>query len=383
MSFPRGQAAIVGAATYGIGESPGALPIELAVSAARDALGQAGLTFADVDAVIGASSTNPFFGLQMAEYLSLQPKLTNNNAVGGSAFMTHVLWASLALSAGLCDTVLISYGSTLRTGSGKLNPPPSSQFEAPYSPRRPISGYALAAMRHMHEYGTTRQQLADVAVAARQWAQLNPKAYKRDPLTREDVLASRMVADPLSVLDCCLVTDGGAAMVMTRADRAKDLAKRPVYVLGAGEGTHHLEVSNSPGLTTTSAIDSGARAFAAAGLGPSDIDVVQLYDAFTINTVMFLEDLGFCAKGEGGAFVSGGRIAPGGSLPVNTNGGGLSCVHPGMYGLFALVEAVDQLMWRAGDRQVGRPATAIAHGNGVELSSQATVILGGPETVST
>ena len=220
-----------------------------------------------------------------------------------------------------------------------------------------------------------------MAVAARQWAQLNPKAYKRDPLTREDVLASRMVADPLSVLDCCLVTDGGAAMVMTRADRAKDLTDRPVHVLGAGEGTHHLEVSNSPGLTTTSAADSGKRAYTAAGLGPGDIDVVQLYDAFTINTVMFLEDLGFCSKGEGGAFVSDGRIAPGGVLPVNTNGGGLSCVHPGMYGLFALVEAVDQLMWRAGERQVKRPETALAHGNGVELSSQATVILGGPETV--
>ncbi|KCZ86009.1 thiolase [Hyphomonas adhaerens MHS-3] len=381
MSFPRGKAAIVGAATYGMGESPGALPIELAVGAAGLALKQAGLTFSDVDAVLGASSTNPFFGLQMAEYLGIHPKLTNNNAVGGSAFMTHVLWASMALSAGLCDTVLISYGSTLRTSSGKLNPPPSSPFEAPYNPRRPISGYALAAMRHMHEYGTTREQLADVAVAARQWAQLNPKAYKRDPLTREDVLASRMIADPLSLLDCCLVTDGGAAIVMTRADRAKDLTDRPVHILGAGEATHHLEVSNSPGLTTTSAKDSGRRAFEAAGLRPSDIDVVQLYDAFTINTVMFLEDLGFCPKGEGGAFVTDGRIAPGGSLPVNTNGGGLSCVHPGMYGLFALVEAVDQLMWRAGERQVERPETAIAHGNGVELSSQATVVLGGPETV--
>jgi acetyl-CoA acetyltransferase len=236
--------------------------------------------------------------------------------------------------------------------------------------------YALAASRHIHEYGTTREQLAEVAVAAREWAKLNPKAFKRDHLTVEDVLASRMISSPLSLLDCCLVTDGGGALLVTSAERAKDLRKAPVYLLGAGEAHWHRNISQMPDLTVTAAVDSGPRAYEMAGVGPESVDVAMLYDAFTINPILFLEDLGFCEKGEGGAFVEGGRIAPGGELPVNTNGGGLSYNHPGMYGLLLLIEAVRQLRGECGERQVRGARVALAHGNGGVLSSQVTAVLG-------
>jgi acetyl-CoA acetyltransferase len=233
----------------------------------------------------------------------------------------------------------------------------------------------------MHQYGTTRSQLAEVAVAARQWAQRNPVAMKRDPLTIEDVLRAPMVVDPLSALDCCLLSDGGGAVVMVRADRARDAQQAPIHVLGTGTAQSHREIAQMPDLTVTAAVESGTRAYTMAGLTPSEIDVLQLYDAFTITPILFLEDLGFCAKGEGGAFVSGGRIAPGGALPVNTNGGGLSCVHTGMYGIFLVIEAVEQLRGQAGARQVANARTALCHGNGGALASQATLILGTPETV--
>jgi acetyl-CoA acetyltransferase len=238
--------------------------------------------------------------------------------------------------------------------------------------RFPISMYALAAARHMHQYGTTPEQLAEVAVAARAWAARNPAAFMREPLTVADVLASRMVASPLRVLDICLVTDGGGAVVVTGDDRVR----APVYLLGGGEATTHRHISAMPDLTITAAAESSSRAFAQAGLTPRDVDVVELYDAFTINTVLLLEDLGFCPKGEGGAFVADGNIAPGGSLPVNTNGGGLSYGHPGMYGIFTIIEAVRQLRGEAGARQQRSPQIALAHGNGGVLSSQVTAILG-------
>jgi acetyl-CoA acetyltransferase len=228
----------------------------------------------------------------------------------------------------------------------------------------------------MHEYGTTREQLAQIAVAARQWARLNPKAWERDPLTVEDVLRARMVSTPLTVRDCCLVTDGGGALIVASAARAASLKSRPAYVLGVGEDLGHYSISNMPDLTVTGAVRSGAAAYAMAGLRPQDIDVVQVYDAFTITTLLFLEDLGFCPKGEAGRFVADGAIAPGGRLPVNTNGGGLSYCHPGMYGVFVLIEAVRQLRGEAGARQVDGCETAIAHGNGGTLSAQSTVILG-------
>jgi acetyl-CoA acetyltransferase len=254
-------------------------------------------------------------------------------------------------------------------------------YETPFRPFMPSSAYALAASRHMYAFGTTREQLAAVAVAARQWAQLNPVAWEKKPLTVADVLSARMVSYPFTVRDCCLVTDGGGAIVMTSAERARSLAKPPAYVLGCGQSITHASIAGMPDLTVTGALQSGRAAYRMAGLGPADIDVVELYDAFTINTILFLEDLGFCAKGEGGAFVDGGRIAPKGSLPVNTNGGGLSYCHPGMYGLFLLIEAVRQLRGECGARQVADCEVAIAHGNGGVLSSQATVILGNEGTI--
>ena len=230
-------------------------------------------------------------------------------------------------------------------------------------------------------FAATREHLAEVAVAARGWAQLNPEAFMRDPLTIDEVINARPISDPLGKLDCCLVTDGAAAVVMTRPDRAKDGSHKPVYLLGAAMAHHHRMISEMADLTMTAARDSGPRAFAMAGYGPRDMDTVQLYDAFTINTILFLEDLGFCEKGEGKDFVLGGRIAPGGTLPVNTNGGGLSCVHPGMYGLFVMLEAIRQARGTCGARQIEGANLCLAHGNGGVLSSQVTTVWGTEETL--
>ncbi len=376
-TFPRGKAAVVGVATFGTGRAPGYMPNDLGAIAARDALRDAGLTLADVDGLFFTHSSDTFGGgTAFAQYLGIQPRFINNSRPGGSTFETYLEQAAWLLDAGMINCALIAYGSNQASGAGRVArtslPWP---YEARYKPLEPVSSYALAAARHMHEFGTTKDQMGEVAVAARQWAMLNPEAYKRDPLTLDDYRASRLVSDPLSVLDCCLVTDGGAAIVMTRADRAADLARKPVKVLGAASGTTHAFISAMPDLTRTALADCARRAYAMAGLGPQDIDVVELYDAFTINTIMFLEDMGFCPKGEGGRFVEGGRIAPGGSLPVNTNGGGLSCTHPGMYGMFTIIEAVRQLRGEGGDRQVANARTAIAQGNGGVLSAQAMAIL--------
>ncbi|HEY3191040.1 MAG TPA: acetyl-CoA acetyltransferase, partial [Solirubrobacteraceae bacterium] len=348
---------------------------------ARRALEDCGLGPGDVDGLFSASSQLPMPTLNLGEELGIQPRYSDSTNIGGSSFEAHVNHARAAITAGLCDVALIAYGSTQRSvGRAKASHAEVSPYEAPYRPMLPIAGYALAAARHMHEFGTTREQLAEVAVAARNWAQLNPVAWSRDPLTVDDVLAAPMVCDPLSVRDCCLVTDGGAAAVVVSAERARSLRKPPVHLLGAAEAHTHRHISAMPDLTRTAAVESGARAFAEAGLRPADVDVVELYDAFTITPVLFLEDLGFCGKGEGGAFVSDGRIAPGGELPVDTNGGGLSYCHPGMYGLLLLVEAVRQLRGECGERQVADAHVALAHGNGGVLSSQATLILGDDTT---
>jgi acetyl-CoA acetyltransferase len=381
-SFPRGKTAIVGAATFGQGRAPGFEASDLAAIASQQALAQAGLKPSDVDGLFFCHSTDTMGGLSFAQYLGIHPKITDNNRTGGSAFQAYVELAAWLLAAGAIDVALIAYGSNQATATGKLvTTVRPMAYEVAYKPINPVSSYALAAARHMHCYGTTKEQLGAVAVSARQWAALNPEAFKREALTLTDYMGSRLVSDPLSVLDCCLVTDGGAAIVMTRAERAKDLPSGAVYVLGAAAETTHREIAWMPDLTVTGAARSGARAYKQAGIGPTDIDVVQVYDAFTINVILFLEDLGFCPKGEGGRFVEDGRIAPGGKLPVNTNGGGLSCVHPGMYGLFAIIEAYRQLKGEAGDRQVANARLALAHGNGGVLSSQASVILGTADTV--
>lgn len=379
--FPRGQAAIAGIATYGIGECPGHTTMEMAAKAGLLALADAGMQLSQVDGLFICLPDDVLAGLSFAEYLGLSPRFTDCNRTGGSAFLSHVATAATMLAAGYIDTALIAYGSNQRSGGGKLSTPVGSNvWEAPYRPLFPASSYALAASRHFHEFGTTRRHLAEVAVAARAWANGNPEAFATGPLTIDDVLGARMLSSPLSVKDCCLVTDGAAAIVLTRTDHARDGAKPLVPVLGAAAATWHNAISQMPDLTTTAASESGGRAYAMAGVGPSEVDVVELYDAFTINTILFLEDLGFCPKGEGGRFVENGGIAPGGHLPVNTNGGGLSCCHPGMYGLFTIVEAVRQIRGEAAN-QIPGVDIALAHGNGGTLSSQATVILGSAATL--
>jgi acetyl-CoA acetyltransferase len=380
--FPRGKTAIAAASTFGSGEAPSYSSMELAHQASVLALAQVGLQPKDVDGLFTCIMDDALSGLTLAETLGIHPRMLDNNRTGGSSFQVHAMLAALALEAGWCDVALIAYGSNQRSVAGKLvQSSRPSPWEAPYKPMRPVSSYALAAARHMHQYGTTKEQLGEVAIAARGWARLNPEAFAREPLSMEDYLGARLVCDPLGVRDCCLVTDGAAAVVMTRADRAKDLCRRPAYLLGGAQGTTHREIAGMADLTVSALAEAAPRAYAQAAVKPSDIDVVEIYDAFTINTIVFLEDLGFCGKGEGGDFVSGGRIAPGGALAVNTNGGGLSCTHPGMYGLFTMVEATRQLMGECGERQVPGARLAIAQGNGGELSHEALLILGAEEAL--
>ncbi|MEL6290561.1 MAG: acetyl-CoA acetyltransferase [Pseudomonadota bacterium] len=377
----RGKAACVGVATAGIGMAPGRNAMELMVEAVHGALGDAGIGLSEVDGIFAATAFHSMAGMSLAEHLGVQPKFSDGSNIGGSSFMAHALYAAMALEMGLINVAVIAYGSNQRTAGGFKSISEPMPFEAVYGPRNPITAYALATSRYMHEFGATKEDLAEVAVAARKWAQLNPEACERGDLTIVDVVNARMISDPLGKLDCCLVTDGAAAIVMTRADRAKDTAKAPVYLLGAAMEHHHRMISAMPSLTQTAAAASGPRAFEMAGYAPSDMDTAQLYDAFTINTILFLEDFGFCAKGEGRDFVKDGRIAPGGALPVNTNGGGLSCVHPGMYGLFVTSEAIRQLRGGCGDRQVDGTKLSVAHGNGGVLSSQVTCVWGTAETV--
>jgi acetyl-CoA acetyltransferase len=379
----RGKAAVVGMAESDLGEvRPGLTSLDLIGQATLRALDDAGLEKRDVDGLFSASAYYHMPTLSVGEYLGIRPRYSDATNVGGSSFVSHLLHAAAAIVAGLCEVALITYGSTQRSGGGRLvSGSELIPYEAPYKPRYPVSMYALAAFRHMHQYGTTREQLAEVAVAAREWAKLNPRAFMRSDLTVEDVLDSRMVSSPLSVRDCCLVTDGGGAVILTGAERANDLRKMPVYLLGAGEAHWHRNISQMPDLTVTAAAESGPRAYEMAGVRPEDVDVAMLYDAFTINTVLFLEDLGFCTKGEGGAFVSEGRIAPDGELAVNTSGGGLSYNHPGMYGLLLVVEAVRQLRGECGERQVEGADVALVNGSGGVLSSQVTAILGSHEVL--
>ena len=374
----RGNCAIVGTAESDLGVvAPGMSPTDLMAQATVRALDDCGLTLGDVDAVFCANAQSRMAAMSLCEYLGVQPKYFDSTQIGGSSFMAHVAHVQAAIEAGQCEVAIVCYGSTQRSvgrstaSARELNP-----YEDPYRPMMPVSANALAASRHMHQYGTTRENLAEVAVAARQWAKLNPKAFRRDDLSIDDVLNAPRVSHPFTVRDCCLVTDGGGAIVLTSAARAKDLKHKPVWVLGTGECISHNMITAMPELTVTGAAISGPIAFAEAGVKAADIDVLELYDAFTYNTMVFLEDLGYCAKGEGGELVSGGRIAPGGELAVNTNGGGLSYCHPGMYGLFLLIEAARQIQGVCGERQIDDVNLALAHGNGGVLSSQCTVILG-------
>lgn len=371
-----GGVAIVGAAESDVFESRGRSPVGLMAQATKRALDDCGLTKHDIDGLFTASSYYYMPTLTVGEYLQIYPRYTDATVIGGCSFVAQLQHAAAAIEVGLCDVALITYGSTQRSDRGQLvSMSEWLPYEAPYGLIHPISSFGLIAQRHMAEFGTTSEQLAEIAVAARAWAMKNPKARYRQPLSVEDVLSSPMVSSPLHKFDCCLVTDGGGALIVTSAERAKDLASDPVYVLGTGEAQNHRNILGMPDLTSTQAVQSGYRAYKMAGVGPGDFDTVHLYDAFTISALIQLEDLGFCAKGEGGSFVEGGRIAPGGDLALNTNGGGLSYCHPGMLSMFLLIEAVQQLRGQAGERQIPEAELSLVHGMGGTLAAHATAVL--------
>jgi acetyl-CoA acetyltransferase len=373
---------IVGAAECDLGVTTSSI-LELQTQAVTRALADAGLTLADVDG-LACTSVARFSGTQLADYLGIEPAWQDSTFAGGSAFEMFVARAVQAIESGQCETVVISFASNQRSArsramGGIFEPhTPEAQFEGPYGPLYPLSHYGMAAQRYLHETGAGRESLAEVAVAAREWALLNPKAfrYEAGPLTVEDVLASKQISSPLSAADCCLVTDGGGAIVITTAERARDLPKKPVQVLGYGESTTNSSMATPPDLLHVGAYESGSRAFAMAGLTPGDVDVTEVYDSFTITVLLSLEGLGFCGRGEAAEFVRGGRIAPGGDFALNTSGGGLSYCHPGQFGVLLLVEAVRQLRGESGDRQVEGAKVALAHGTGGILSTHATVLLG-------
>ncbi len=371
-------------AGIGVADGPRApdhTPTTLSAQAFRRALDDAGLGAGDVDG-LAAAGTAVMHEVQLAEYLGLRPRWLDSTSCGGSSYEFHALHALRAIEAGDADVVVLVYGNTQLSKAGRSLGTGQQYFPTgPWAYEFPtgltlVGAYALAAQRHMHEYGTTSAQLASVAVQTREHATRNPNAMYRDPLTVDDVLSSRVIADPLHKLDCCVVSDGGCALVLTTEERARDLPHPLVHVRGAAGGTTHHSIQAMPDLTSTAAAFTGPKAFAEAGVRPADVDVAHLYDSFTSTVLVCLEDLGFCAKGEGGPFVESGALRLGGALPTNPDGGGLSATHPGMRGLFLLVEATRQLRGDAGDSQVRNAEIAVAHGSGGWLSSMATVVLG-------
>ena len=377
-----GGVAIVGAAECDLGVT-GASILGLQTQAVTRALADAGLKLSDVDG-IATTGVSRFSATQLADHFGLTPRWTDSTYAGGSAFEMFVARAAQAIAAGQAEVVVISFASNQRSAKSRSlagvleNHTPEAQFETPYAPLFPLSYYAMAAQRYLHVYGKTRAQLAEVAVAAREWALLNPKAFRygAGPLSVDDVLGSTMISSPLTAGDCCLVTDGGGAVVLTSAERARDLAKKPVHVLGYGERTTNTSMTAVRDLTVSGAAGAAQDALARAGLGIGDIDVFEVYDSFTITVALTLEALGLCGPGEALDLIADGNIRPGGGLALNTSGGGLSYCHPGQYGVLLLVEAVRQLRGEAGDRQVPGARHALAHGTGGILSTHATVVLG-------
>jgi acetyl-CoA acetyltransferase len=381
------------AVIVGVGDVPlsdgkvvgGGSVLQVQARAANAALKDAGISMSDVDGLLvaglwGVPGPGLLPSVTLGEYLGIFPRFADTTNIGGSAFEAHVAHAAMAIERGYCDVALIVYGSTQRSERSRtLGGRPSvltMQFENVWGIPQPVGGYALAAKRHMYEFGTTQEQLAEIAVATRKWASLNPAATKRDLISIDDVMESMPISDPLKLLDCCLVTDGAGAIVMTSADNAKAHGAKAVHVRGFGEAHTHWSIGAMPDLARLTAAEMSSKtAFEMAGVSRDSIDLVECYDSFTITVLMTLEALGFCKPGEGGAFVSGQRTAPGGAFPLNTNGGGLSYCHPGMYGIFLLVEAVRQLRGEAGERQVDNVRTALVHGTGGTLSSGGTVIL--------
>ncbi|MEX2207620.1 MAG: acetyl-CoA acetyltransferase [Myxococcota bacterium] len=382
MSLSR-AVALAGAYEHPTRWAPDKTEFQIMAESARGALDDCGLELKDVDGLFGASmSMGPMGIVSLAEYLNLKPRYLDGTNIGGSSFVAHVSHAAAAINAGLCEVALILYGSTaasnalaIGTGMGGGRDAGAS-FVSPYG-LTTVGSYALVAQRHMQRYGTSSEQLAEIAVTMRRHAGLNPNAKMRRPISVADVLESRMISRPLHLLDCCIISDGGGALVVTGAARARDLAKPPVRLLGCGEAVCHQELG-APDLLTIAAKQSGELAFRMAGVTHDDIDLCTIYDSFTITVLATLENLGFCKPGEGGAFVSGGRIGLGGELPLNPDGGGLSSNHPGMRGIFLVIEAVKQLRGECGERQVADARIALAHGTGGTLGvahSGATLIL--------
>jgi acetyl-CoA acetyltransferase len=381
----RGKVAIVGAADTEVGKVPQLGATALCIDAARRAMNNAGISKSQIDGLVTCNSMSEpymYHAEAIAEYLQIFPRYCIGANAGGGTTFSSIQHAATAIASGVCETVLVCLADSLRSGlsreqSKKLQSSTGHpEFETPYGATVPAY-YALIARAHMDAYGTTPEQLAAVAVSCRRHAARNPAAQMRDLITVEDVLNSRMIADPLHLLDCSLVSDGGAAIIMTSAERALGFPHDPVYILGAGEGHSHEHISQARSLTTSAAVESGRRAYRMAGLGPEDIDVAQIYDCFTPVVLIELEDLGFCDKGEAGAFVESGETALEGSLPMNTHGGLLSHCHPGNPGaMFSLTEAVVQLRGQAGSRQVSDAEVALVHGQGGIMSSHATLILG-------
>ena len=380
--MPRRKVVIAGVAESRFGDVPDATSLQLHQEAAALALADAGIAPSEVDGLFscGADLMHP---VVLGEYLGLRPSYVDGTQVGGSSWEFFVHHAVGAIEAGLCDVALLNYATTsrsdlkrkIRSANVAIEARGPAQFESAYG-HTVIGRHAMAATRHMHEFGTTPEQLAEIAVAMRANASRNPLAMYRDPITVEDVVGGRMICSPLHKLDCCIRSDGGGAVVLVSEERAKDLPKVPVWVLGAGEAVSHHTMSEWEDFTESPARRSAERAFGQAGVKPDEIDVLQVYDSFTITVLLTLEALGFCAKGEGGAFVEGGRLTLDGALPTNTDGGGLSSNHPGMRGLFLIIEAARQLRGEAEGRQVADAKLAAVNGTGGWFSSTGTLVLG-------
>jgi acetyl-CoA acetyltransferase len=370
---------IAGAAeTNEIGRLPNISTLGLHIEAARNAVADAGLTMRDIDGIATVSAPGP---VQVAHALGIYPDWVDGTGVGGTSFLLHVRHAVAAIRAGYAKTILITHGESGRSRVGAppyrldLSSPPG-QFEAPYGTLGPTTTFTIPALRYMKDYGLTHEQLAYVAVAQRQWAAKNPRAMFRDIITVEDVLASRIVAYPFHLLECCLVTDGGGALVVTSADRAADFPKPPVHVLGTGEASETPMISQMVDFTESQAFrQAGRTAFAEAGISTADVNHLMIYDAFAHVPIYGLEALGFVGKGEGGPFIAEGNTEPGGALPLNTNGGGLSYTHTGMYGMFAIQEGVRQIRGEAA-AQVDGPDISVILGNGGMFATAGVLVLG-------
>jgi len=379
MAISSQGVAIVGAAeTDKVGKLPDHSTLQLHLEGALNAMADAGLTPADIDGIATVANPGP---VQIAHSLGIEPAWMDGTAVGGTSFLLHVRHAAAAIKAGYATTVLITHGESGRSRVGAPPRPmePASmqgQFEMPYGPLGPPTTFTIPMLRYMKEYGLTHEQLAYVAVAQRKWAAANPRAMFRDPLTVQDVFDSRMIAYPFHLLECCLVTDGGGALIVTSADRAKDFPKPPVHILGTGEAMDSWMISQMEDFTSSKGFRQSSRAaFAQAGITHADVDHVMIYDAFAHVPIYGLEDMGFVGRGEAGAFIAEGRTEPGGELPLNTNGGGLSYTHTGMYGMFLIQESVRQLRGEAA-AQVPGVEVGVALGNGGMFATSGTLVLG-------